>query len=35
MADQKVSNERKKELEQLDPFQENLLKIMGYINFNR
>jgi len=31
MADQKVSNERKKELEQLDPFQENLLKTMGYI----
>jgi len=27
MADQKVSNERKKELEQLDPFQENLFKV--------
>ena len=31
MADQKVSNERKKELEQLDPFQENLLKAMTYV----
>ena len=30
MADQKVSNERKKELEQLDPFQENLLKAITY-----
>jgi len=30
MADQKVSNERKKELEQLDPFQENLLKALAY-----
>ena len=30
MADQKVSNERKKELEQLDPFQENVLKAMAY-----
>lgn len=29
MADQKVSNERKKELEKLDPFQENLLKTMA------
>ena len=31
MADQKVSNERKKELEKLDPFQENLLKTMAYV----
>jgi len=31
MADQKVSNERKKELEQLDPFQESLLKALAYI----
>ncbi len=31
MADQAVSNERKKELEQLDPFQENLLKAMALI----
>ncbi|MBU1340594.1 MAG: tetratricopeptide repeat protein [Proteobacteria bacterium] len=31
MADHKVSNERKKELEQLDPFQENLLKAMAYV----
>jgi len=30
MSDQKVSNERKKELEQLDPFQENLIKAMAY-----
>jgi len=30
MAD-KISRERKKELEQLDPFQENLLKVMTYI----
>ncbi len=29
MAEQGVSNERKKELEQLDPFQENVLKAMG------
>ncbi len=29
MADHKVSNERKKELEKLDPFQENLLKTMA------
>lgn len=29
MPDQRVSNERKKELEQLDPFQENLLKTMA------
>ena len=30
MAEQRVSNERKKELEQMDPFQENLLKAMAY-----
>ena len=27
----KISRERKKELEQLDPFQENLLKVMAFI----
>ncbi len=31
MSDQKISNERKKELEQLDPFQEKLLQIMAYV----
>ena len=30
MAEQGVSNERRRELEQLDPFQENLLKAMNY-----
>ncbi|MCP3872823.1 MAG: tetratricopeptide repeat protein [Desulfobacteraceae bacterium] len=30
MADQSISNERKKELELVDPFQENLLKIIKY-----
>ena len=30
MANQSVSNERKKELEQMDPFQENLIKSMAY-----
>lgn len=30
MADT-ISRERKKELEQLDPFQENLLKVMAYV----
>ncbi|WP_299978556.1 tetratricopeptide repeat protein [Desulfobacula sp.] len=30
MAEQRVSNERRKELEQLDPFQENLLKAIAY-----
>lgn len=30
MSEQRVSNERKKELEQLDPFQENLLKVITY-----
>lgn len=31
MSEQRISNERKKELEQLDPFQENLLKVMTYV----
>ncbi len=31
MADNKVSNERRRELEQLDPFQENLIKAMALI----
>ena len=31
MADQKVSNERKKELEQMDPFQENLIKSIAFV----
>ncbi len=31
MADNKVSNERKRELEQLDPFQENLIKAMALV----
>ncbi|MBU1698062.1 MAG: tetratricopeptide repeat protein, partial [Proteobacteria bacterium] len=30
MAEQRVSNERKKELEQIDPFQASLLKAMAY-----
>jgi len=30
MAEQRVSNERKKELEQIDPFQASLLKAMTY-----
>jgi len=30
MTEQKVSNERKKELEQIDPFQESMLKAMAY-----
>lgn len=30
MGNQRVSNERKKELEQMDPFQENLLKAVAY-----
>jgi len=30
MAEQRVSNERKKELEQIDPFQESLLKTVAY-----
>ena len=35
MADQSVSNERKKELEQIDPFQENLLKALAYAGENK
>lgn len=35
MADQSVSNERKKELEQIDPFQEALLKGAGYAAKNK
>lgn len=31
MADQKVSNERRKELEQMDPFQENLIRTIQYV----
>jgi predicted negative regulator of RcsB-dependent stress response len=31
MVEQSVSNERKKELAQIDPFQESLLKIMAYV----
>ncbi|MCD4719924.1 MAG: tetratricopeptide repeat protein [Desulfobacula sp.] len=31
MSEQRVSNERKKELEELDPFQENLLKAITYV----
>ncbi len=31
MAEQGVTNERKKELEQLDPFQQNLIKAIAYI----
>jgi predicted negative regulator of RcsB-dependent stress response len=30
MSEQKVSNERKKELVQMDPFQENLIKALAY-----
>jgi hypothetical protein len=30
MSDQKVSNERRKELEQMDPFQENLIKAIAF-----
>ena len=35
MASQKVSLERKKELEQLDPFQENLIKTLKYAKENK
>jgi len=35
MADQNVSNERKKELEQIDPFQESLLKALAYAGENK
>ncbi len=31
MAENKVSNERRRELEQLDPFQENLIKAMALV----
>jgi len=31
MSEQKVSNERKKELEQIDPFQAGLLKAIAYV----
>ena len=31
MSNQKVSNERKKELEQLDPFQENMIKVINSV----
>ncbi len=31
MAEQKVSNERRKELEQLDPFQENLIQGLAFL----
>ena len=35
MAERGVSNERRKELEQIDPFQENLLKTLGYVKENQ
>lgn len=35
MAEQGVSNERRKELEQIDPFQENLLKTLAYVKENQ
>ncbi|MCP3942158.1 MAG: tetratricopeptide repeat protein [Desulfobacteraceae bacterium] len=35
MAEQSVSNERKKELEQIDPFQANLLKPLAYVKGNK
>lgn len=35
MAEQRVSNERKKELEQIDPFQASLLKAMAYLRENK
>lgn len=35
MADRSVSNERRKELEQLDPFQEKMLKIMALAKENK
>jgi len=35
MAEQGVSNERRKELEQIDPFQEKFLKTLAYIRDNR
>jgi predicted negative regulator of RcsB-dependent stress response len=35
MVDQSVSNERRKELEQMDPFQENFLKALDYAKENK
>lgn len=35
MAEQGVSNERRKELEQIDPFQENLLRTLAYVKENK
>ncbi|MDD9301542.1 MAG: hypothetical protein HUK40_04020 [Desulfobacter sp.] len=35
MSEQGVSNERKKELEQMDPFQESLVKGMAYASKNK
>ena len=35
MAEQRVSNERKKELEQIDPFQENLLRTLALLKDNK
>jgi len=35
MAEQGVSNERRKELEQIDPFQENLLRSLAYVKENK
>lgn len=32
MSEQKVSNERKKELEQLDPFQEKIINALNFLN---
>ncbi|THB76653.1 MAG: tetratricopeptide repeat protein [Desulfobacteraceae bacterium] len=35
MSNQRVSNERKRELEQIDPFQENIIKGMAYAKENQ
>jgi predicted negative regulator of RcsB-dependent stress response len=35
MAEQGVSNERRKELEQIDPFQEKILKTLAYVKDNK
>lgn len=35
MAERGVSNERRKELEQIDPFQANLLKTLAYVKENQ
>jgi len=35
MAEQGVSNERRKELEQIDPFQENFLRALAYLKENK